>query len=315
MNNYLFFSDLHLTQNSITECKDILEEIDSLCTHYNITQVFDLGDTFDKISPSSEELDIFASFVSHLNRPIVILAANSHESTTYTNSVLNHFQLLKETITVVKEYIDFPLYCGHFIIKDSQKNYGGTVDRKTVQQYPFVLLGHGHNPEKIGANIIQLGSCRFVDFGEDKTAKKQIAVCLNYKEEKQKWLFIPLKSAISMYDIVIDAFRSKAQPASSENAFFDNISALSDYLNQLSSKSKVRLIFKNYSLWTEFLSVAKTYKEKFVLFAEKKDFVLSDIALGSAKNETVSLKENLLTWINKNKIDNKIKDILLEEIK
>ena len=79
MNNYLFFSDLHLAQNSIAECKDILEEIITLCTVHNITKVFDLGDTFDKVNPSSEELDIFASFVTRLNLPIVVLAANSHE--------------------------------------------------------------------------------------------------------------------------------------------------------------------------------------------------------------------------------------------
>jgi DNA repair exonuclease SbcCD nuclease subunit len=316
MNNYLFFSDLHLAQNSIAECKDILEEILQICKAYEITQVFNLGDTFDKLYPSSEELDIFADFVKRLNLPIIILAANSHESTTHTDSVLNHFGLLKETVSIVKSYSDDGvLFCGHFIVSQSVKNYGGTVNKETLKQYPFVLLGHGHNPELVGHNIVQLGSVRFVDFGEDKTLKKQVALCTDYKGPKQKWSFLPLKAAIPMTDVIIDDSASKTQSSTAKSLNPCSIQALCELLDRLSAKTKIRLIFRDYTLWTGYLAIAQKYKEKFVLLAEKKEFVLADIVSASVKNETLSLKDNLISWLEKNNIDDKIRDILLEGVK
>jgi DNA repair exonuclease SbcCD nuclease subunit len=102
MNNVLFFSDLHITQSSLKECILILEEIGSLVTQCNVDTIIDLGDTFDSLKPNSIELDVFATFIRRINRKIIILAANSQESTTQEESILNHYGILSKNVVIVK---------------------------------------------------------------------------------------------------------------------------------------------------------------------------------------------------------------------
>jgi DNA repair exonuclease SbcCD nuclease subunit len=332
--NLLFFGDLHIDKDSLEECKSVLDEILSLCKTHNITQVYDLGDTFDKITPSPFELDLFSSFLKELNLPITILAAQSHESISNSISIINHFGILKETVQVLKEYKDNNyLYCGHFIVNQSKKNMGGTVDSVSLKDFAFVLLGHGHNPEMIGKNIIQLGSCRFVDFGEDKSLKKHVGICLDYKGQSAEWKFVPLTSVIPMIDIelhkkevknskldpqneVLKAKSSKIAPTNPPNAkVFKAVPDLCAYLDKLNPKTKVRIIFKDYHIYSEYLPCSISYSSKFYQYKEKKEFVISDLALGSVKNETITLKENLKIWIEKNKVPEDIKKVLLEEVK
>ena len=68
-------------------------------------------------------------------------------------------------------------------------------------------------------------------------------------------------------------------------------------------------------MWKDFLPFIPKYQEKFVLFKDKKDFLISDNSLISAKNETISLKESLIRYLEITKVDDIIKKILLEEIK
>ena len=124
---------------------------------YCINKLIIPGDSFDKVSPTSKELDCLSTFLKKINLPTTLLAANSHESTTQTESVINHFGILADTINVVKEYHDEnKLFVGHFIMNQSTKNYGGTVYFKTLKQYRYVILGHGHNHEICKDNWCQL---------------------------------------------------------------------------------------------------------------------------------------------------------------
>ena len=107
-------------------------------------------------------------------------------------------------------------------------------------------------------------------------------------------------------------------PGSSDKANSPSFSVLSDlvaYLDQLDPKTKVRVIFKDYNLWREFLPLSETYKQKFSKFIEKKDFLISTNIQKPLSKETSSLKDSLIKFLETNKVPEEIKKILLEELK
>ena len=96
-------------------------------------------------------------------------------------------------------------------------------------------------------------------------------------------------------------------------SFYD-IQSILAYLEKLDPKTKVRVIFSDYSLWREFLPLSETYKNKFFKFVEKKDFIISS-NLVVAKQENITLKESLLKFLETNNVPKEIKKILMEELK
>ena len=332
--NILLFSDLHLTQQDLPECIQILEEIGMLSNQYNVDLLIDLGDSFDSLKPTSLELDCFATFIKRLNKKMIILAADSHESETEKQSILNHYGILNDTITVIKEYHDESyLYCGHFIVKEAKKNFGTTISKLNFKKYKYVFLGHQHEYEIIKPNICQLGSSRYVNFDEAQDKQKTVAIIEDYKGDKERVIFVPLKSPIPMIDIELqqktdqnsktnpikDPTEAKKVPETSQNQAnpsikMTDVGQLCFYLDQLPEKTKIRIIFKDYNGWLEFLPLYQKYKNKFTILRDKKDFIMSN-NLVIPKNENVSLKESLIKWMEQNKIDEKIKLILLEELK
>jgi DNA repair exonuclease SbcCD nuclease subunit len=202
LNNILFFSDLHITQSSLKECILILEEISMLAKKYNVDTLINLGDTFDSLKPNSLELDIFATFIRRLDKRIIILAANSHESATQEESILNHYGILSDNVTVVKEFKDEKhLYCGHFSVKESASNYDAKLSKDVFKDYVYVFLGHIHSYSLIKPNIVHLGSSRFVDFAEAQDKYKIIALITEYNTEQERVHFIKLKSPIPMIEV------------------------------------------------------------------------------------------------------------------
>lgn len=92
--------------------------------------------------------------------------------------------------------------------------------------------------------------------------------------------------------------------------------ALSDLLaklDQLPARTKVRIIFKDYHNYSNFLPYQQKYKDKFVLFKDKKDFIMSS-NLVENKKENITLKESLIKFLEINKVPEEIKKILLEEL-
>lgn len=329
---YLFFGDIHLTERDIPEIDDIFSEILILKDKYCVNKVIITGDTFDRINPTSIELDCFSSFISKLNIPIILLSANSHESTTLEESVINHFGILKSNVLVCKEYVeDNKLFVGHFIVKDSSKNYGGTRTKSELTKYKNVILGHGHNYEVIKPNICQLGSVRFVDFGEDVTLKKKVAICTDFETDKPKWRFIDLNSPISMISLELGQNTLKTSkieavkgslpiensqppsPGKQIQAQKYDIPSLKAYLDLLTPRNKVRLVFKDYGFWKEFLPYSTIYKEKFFIYKEQKAFVISTVAEVSSKHD-ISLRQSLLNYLLNTKTPQDIQDILLKEL-
>jgi len=308
---FLFFSDLHIKKNELTECSLVLNEILELCNKHNVEAVYDLGDTFDKINPESECLDLFAGFIKKLNRPLLILAANSHESTTTEKSIVNHFGILHPKTMIQKEYNDENhLYLGHFIVNESTKNYGGSVSKSDLAKYKHVILGHGHSHEIIKPNICQLGSCRYIDFGESKDEAKYVGLCSDYKTQYEKWTFVKLNSCYKMQDVIIEQ-KDVAVSSGKESQAGDKL----DALNSVSENTKIRVIFKDFDSYYSRIDELEQFKYKFALFQIKKDFLVLDNALIKAKTETVSLKDSLTIYLDKNKVNEDIKQILLEEMR
>jgi len=312
----------------LEEINAIFDELLIIKDRYCINKLIIPGDSFDKVSPTSKELDCLSTFLKKINLPTTLLAANSHESTTQTESVINHFGILADTINVVKEYHDEnKLFVGHFIMNQSSKNFGGTVDSKTLKQYRYVILGHGHNYEMSKDNWCQLGSIRYIDFGEDPKIKKVVGVCLDYETDRPKWLWIPINSCYPMVNLILqqnldlegskDTSNPKLSISQAQDSLktghFEALSDLVAYLDQLDPKTKVRVIFQDYGLWREFLPLSETYKNKFFKFVEKKDFIMSS-NLVIAKQENITLKDSLIKFLETNKIPEEIKKILLGEL-
>lgn len=340
MNNILIFSDLHITQSSLKECTTILEEIGMLANKYNVDTLINLGDTFDSIKPNSAELDVFATFIRRLNKKIIILAANSHESETEEKSILNHYGILSDNITVVKEFKnDNHLYCGHFSIKESSKNYDAKISKENLKDYIYVFLGHIHSYEIIKPNICHLGSSRYVSFDEVKDKQKIVALITNYDSEAEKVHFIKLKSPIPMIELYLGKKESNLSVGSS--TIEDNSQTTKDtskskesisqaqtqakktlsmgecqaYLDNLNPKTKVKVKIQDFESFREFLPLTNKYSSKFELFKYETNFeVVSDNTQKSVKTEMTSFKESFMNWLKNQKIDEKIKEILQEEI-
>jgi len=198
---YLIFGDLHINQNNLKECEIILQEIVELCNKYSVTHIISLGDNFDNNKPTASELNCLGRFIRKLgNRKIILLAAQSHESETLELSSVDIYGILSPNVTIVKEIRDENhLYCGHFSVKESSKNYGAKISIKDLKNYYLLIfLGHLHS---FDPNIIHLGSCRFVNFDEAKDKYKLVALITNYNTSQEKVDFIPLKTPIPMVQI------------------------------------------------------------------------------------------------------------------
>lgn len=335
MKNILIAGDLHIDLQSLEECSLILNEQKELIKKYKVDTYISTGDNFEFAKPTSKELNLFSSFLKEIKIPSIIIAAQSHESTTPEDTVLTHFGILSNTITVVKEYYDEnKLFVGHFIVSESRLNkFGATISKNQLKKFRHVVLGHGHHFELIKPNVCQLGSSRWVDFGEAQDKQKVALLIENYNSDNPMCSFIALKSPYPMIDIELEQKvdqnikndpikdpmeAEKVVPTSSQRANrplkMTDVGSLCSYLDNLPEKTKVRIIFQDYENWVFFLPFYQKYKDKFVIFRDKKDFIMNNNLVASKQNN-LSLKESLIKWMEQNKIEEKIKSILLEEIR
>ena len=332
MNNILIYSDLHICQSSLKECIFILEEIGMLANKYNADTLINLGDTFDGLKPSSQELDIFATFIRRLgNKQHIILAADSHESTTQEESILNHYGILSDNIRIVKEFEDSNhLYCGHYTIKESKAGYGAKLSKTDLKNYLYVFLGHQHSYEMIKPNICHLGSVRYVDFAEAQDKVKIVALITGYGTDKEEVHFLKLKSPIPMIELKLQKKEEKSPNLEVSNAtgtadkgkesgilgIKQGILELQAALDQLNPKTKVKVKILDFESYREFLPLINKYNAKFETFKYITDFeVISEKGDNNIKTEMTSFKESLSNYLKNNKIDESIRKILEEEIK
>jgi len=311
MQNIGIFSDWHITQSSLPECKEIGEEIINLFNANGVDSVVNLGDTFDNLKPTSQELDFYSDFQKKLNRSTIIIAAQSHESTSLENSILNHFGILDPNIKIVKEYNDDNyLFAGHFTLKESTVNYGSVRSKDEFKGFKYVLLGHQHSKQLID-NVCHLGSIRYVNFNEFNDQKK-ILIIQNYRLENEKCLFLALKSTIPMKVVSMGTSDLKLQAVS---LYVEKSRQIQEYLDSLPSKTKVKVIIYDFESFRGLLPLVNRYSSKFTLFKYecKFDNIIS-VNNQKEKTELLSFKESFTNWLKKQKIDPKITEILQKEI-
>ena len=331
MNNILIYSDLHINLASLKECVLILEEIGMLANKYNVDTLINMGDTFDNLKPTSSELDIFATFINRLgNKKHIILAADSHESETKEQSIVNHFGILADNVQVVKEYKNKYLYCGHFILKEASKNFGATLSKEAFKEYRYVFLGHCHSFEIIKPNCVQLGSSRFINFDEAKDQHKVIAIISDFGEDDEKVHFMKLKAPIPMLQLELqklpplegskDASEpTKALPGVSGEGICaqeSGILAVCQKLDKTDPNTKVKVVIKDFESFREFLPFVNRYSSKFEVFKYQTDFtIISTNNQKPLSTETKSFKESFQNWLSKQlNLDSKVKKILQKEI-
>jgi DNA repair exonuclease SbcCD nuclease subunit len=346
MTNILIYSDEHRCIDSLKECESIDNELLFLKEKYKCDTVISLGDNFDNLKPSPAEQDQFANFIKDLNCRFIIIAANSHESETEQLSVLNHYGILARNVEVVKEFKDGNhLYCGHFSIKESSKNYDAKLSKVDLKDYLYVFLGHIHSYQLIRPNIVHLGSCRYINFDEAKDKQKIVALITGYGTPAEGVHFLKLKSPIPMIQLelgknitriaskealgasIVDqnkeqdkcSLDSKSSVSQGENPVntkrFETAALIESYLAKVDPKTKVKVVIKDFESFKAFLSFENKYKEKFIKFVRENDFeLISDNRVIRAKSE-IDLKQSFEEFAKEKEIDKEIKDIINKEIK
>jgi DNA repair exonuclease SbcCD nuclease subunit len=231
---------------------------------------------------------------------------------------------------IVKEFKDGNhLYCGHFSLKESSKNYDAKLSKEDLKDYLYVFLGHIHSYELIKPNIVHLGSSRYVSFDEAEDKQKIVALITDYGMETEKVHFMKLKSPIPMIQLELskndqkqtiadDLLAKKVDSTSSDKAnspSFNSISAISSYLDKIDPKTKVKVKILDFESFRQFLPLVNRYDNKFSLFKYETDFIV--ISANNQKvglTETTNFKESFTKWLSQQNVDLKIKEILKKEI-
>jgi DNA repair exonuclease SbcCD nuclease subunit len=235
----------------------------------------------------------------------------------------------------VKEYKDGNhLYCGHFSIKESVNNYDAKLSKEAFKEYIYVFLGHIHSYQLIKPNIVHLGSCRYVNFNEVEDKQKIVALITDYGTETEKVHFMKLKSPIPMIqlelgikneeNVILDPHNEALEVESSKTTPINPpisrqnmaLSELIVFLDKTDPKTKIKVKIMDFESFREFLPLVNRYSSKFHLFKYQTEFtVIPDKGDINAKTETINFRESFKNWIEQQKLDDRIKEILLNEIK
>lgn len=137
----------------------------------------------------------------------------------------------------------------------------------------------------------------------------------NTSKEAPTGTISPLKGNAGKDTLEPKSSISQAQNPSNPRRF-EAVSQLSAFLDDLAPKTKVKVKILDFESFRLFLPLCNKYSIKFEAFKYDTEFnVVSDLAPTSVKNETINFKESFTNWLKNQAIDEKIRDILLGEIK
>jgi DNA repair exonuclease SbcCD nuclease subunit len=294
--NYLFFGDLHIQEKSIEECNLVMDEIFSIAKQYKVDLIFNAGDSFNKVNPSALEQNCFSQMVKDSPVKMVTIVAESHESISDINTSLSHYNILcPEKIELHKFWTDNNIAVGHFAVKESKLGYGAKVSITELRnKYKETFLGHVHIPEDFG-NVHQLGSVRFVSHNEtgfEIPNKKRIAIITNYGTKNQKLEFIPLSSPYPMKTLTFVAGVT-----------------FPDWKKE-NPLTKTRYIFKDLDSYKNFIPFEQEVKNYFTMFKVEFDLTKKDYIANEEKKESITLEQSFKEFCVKNKVDNRIANII-----
>jgi DNA repair exonuclease SbcCD nuclease subunit len=331
MVNLLLFTDLHLDKESLEECSSILDEILSLSEEYKADAIINLGDTFDKLHPGSEELDLFSSFIKRFNKPIIIIAADSHESESKEISILNHFTLLNDNIKVVKQYDDKGYFFGHFYTKEVNP-FGTTKTKEDLKKYSKSFLGHWHGRYLIKSPYIYFpGSCRFVSFSEIEDLQKGVIIFMDYQGANERIEWVALKSPIPMRLLelqeksgkniektTIKDTKSDNKPKTTSTTTPKKSLSFGEgvkWLDSIPPKTKVKVKIMDFESYKQFLLVEQKYKDKFIKFVRENNFEIMSQVSSSKKKDSENLEQSFARFAKEKNVDEEIQGIIKKKIK
>lgn len=288
----IVFTDPHITLDSIEELDNVFSEINDLSTYYKANRIICLGDYYHRTRLHPKELDFGTYEALRLakDKEFIMIKGN-HPAIDDNNSSVTYLEHVG--IKVVEQFIDNNMFFGHFMTEDSSQTGRQYVAEaptmfdkyekyvKDIKHYDLVLLGHQHNFQKLDSHIFHLGSCRWVSFGEVADTEKYITIIDN-----EKFNFLPLLSPIPMVDV-------------------DSVDKLIDIDNQ----TKVRLIFKSFKQFKYEINKIGSFKNKFVDFKIKLDFITEHEKIETSNKSTHNI---IKEWLD-NIIDDDIRTLLKEQ--
>ena len=285
MNKTLIIGDIHLTEESIPEIKEIISEIFSNIR--DIDKIIQLGDFYDNNRPTPKELEYgtqLARYLKWMASDTTIISGTGRHDILNNVSVISYLSSLG--INAVKgDYIFNNVLYGHYMLYESKLQYGtGKCGIKDLKKYKYVFLGHQHNPQKLSDTIYHPGSIRYCNWGEVEDKNKQVPLL-----EDNKLTFIPLTSPIKMQDV-----------------------HCIKELENLPKRNKVRLVIKSFDCFKKVINQLPKYENKFFEFALKTDFKIEQKEIKIETTTGKNFKQSLDTYLNENKIDKDIQNILKE---
>jgi len=285
----LIVGDLHINEHSIPELTAIFEKDILFIEAHRFIQ---LGDWFDKNTPSPAELKFSAELVLKLKKhykEVIILSGTGEHDVLRGTSVVEHLESIG--VKVIKgDFIEgTDLFCGHFMMYESNLAFGtGKMGIGDLAKYDKVFLGHQHSPQEIVKNnMYHVGSVRYVSFNEVND-KKHVVVL-----EDGKMSFIALKNSIPMLDVT-------------------DVSQL----EQIDARTKVRVIFNSFDDYKKNASYVNKIGKKFFLFKVKMNFEQSKIIdMGSKKLDGIINKSNIIKDYIEKIEDAEVRKILEDQFK
>lgn len=295
----LIVGDLHINEHSIPEITEIFEkdifQVSLDRKHIlEIDRFIQLGDWFDKNTPSPAELKFSAELVLKLKKhykEVIILSGTGEHDLLRGTSVIEHLESLG--IQVVKgDFIQGNLFCGHFMVNESRLAFGtGRMGKKDLEKYDYVFLGHQHISETISPNIIHLGSVRYVSFNE--VGNKKYMALLDEGEGAEDLKKIEIKSCIPMLE-----------------------TSSIEELGSFYPKSKVRFVINSFEDYKKNATILNKLGKGFFQFKIKMNFEESNILNTSSKKvDGLISKSNIIKdYISKIK-DKEVQKLLEEQFK
>jgi DNA repair exonuclease SbcCD nuclease subunit len=289
----LIIGDLHINERSIAEIENIFDrDIVPLVAGQAYDRVIQLGDWFDKNTPTPAELKFSSALVQNLQiyfKEVIILSGTGEHDILRGTSVVEHLEAIGKTARIIKgDFIENNILYGHFMVNESRFAFGtGKCSKADLSKYDAVFLGHQHIGQIIHPNIIHVGSIRYVTFNEVGIPKSIVSM------EDKKPEYIPLTHVIPMVDVT-------------------DVSQL----EQIDAHTKVRVIFNSFEDYKKHASYVNRLGKKFFQFKIKMNFEESKIIVNASKKlDKQSIKSNIIKEYIEQITDSDVRNLLEEQFK
>lgn len=206
MTNLLITGDWHISERLGLD--DISKQLDIVSKYsHQADELILLGDEFDSKHPSSQEIAVFARFLSQVKIPVTIVVGN-HNLIGIHLSSLNWIPFLYKINLHLKPFRrpieNIDCFMAHFNLKESKLGPNEisiqNLSIKNINE-KLILLGHVHKSQVITHKdkiCIHPGSLTYIDFGERNDSKGFYMITLNGNEVKYK--FVPV-NPIPMFQL------------------------------------------------------------------------------------------------------------------